>query len=78
MNNIHGNDVNNIAKFNLLHDILNPNKCIRHGNNHYFYILHGCMNTCRGKTKYKNLILLYSVCSATIVMRRLTSTLKYI
>ena len=29
MNCIHKNEVNNIAEFNLLHDIVNPSKCTK-------------------------------------------------
>ena len=28
-NNIHDNDINNISKFNLLHNIFNTSKCIK-------------------------------------------------
>ena len=37
--------------------------------NHYSHILHVCMNTRKGKEKFKNFqILLNSGCSSTIVM----------
>ena len=53
MNCIYDNKLNNIAEYNLLHDILNPSKKSEHRNIHYYPILHGNMNTCRGKAKFK-------------------------
>ena len=71
MNHIHDNKVNNIAEWNLLHDILNTPKCTKNINRHCSLILHGCMNTRRGKSLFDNfLILLDSDCSSTVVMRR--------
>ena len=46
---IHDSKVINIDKLNLLHEILNPSKCTKNINIHYSHILHGCMNTHRGK-----------------------------
>ena len=46
------NEVNCIAEFNLLHYILNPSKRVKGKISHYSHILHGCMNTHRGKTKF--------------------------
>ena len=43
----------NISKLNLLHDILNPSKCTKNINIHYSPILHGCMNTRRGKANLR-------------------------
>ena len=60
MNRIHDKEVNNISGCNLLHDILDPSKLTKNINVHYFPILHGCMNTRKGKAvfkKYKYLIL---------------------
>ena len=54
---IHDNDRNNIAEFNLLHDIINPSKCIKNTNYHYKRILHRYINTQRGKANYKNSII---------------------
>ena len=42
---IHDNEVNKIAEFNLLHDILNPSTRTKYINIHYSPVLHGCMNT---------------------------------
>ena len=50
---IHDNKVNNIAEFNLLHDIINPSKCTKKWDSHYYPILHVCMNTIKGKAKLK-------------------------
>ena len=70
MNCIHENEVNKIAAFNLLHNIINPPKCTKTLNMHYYHILHGCMNTWKGGMKFNNLcILLDIVCSFTIVIR---------
>ena len=59
---IHDNKVNYTAECNLLHDIINPSKCAKNSNIHYYHILNGCINTRRGREKFKNLkIILYSV-----------------
>ena len=72
MTRIHNNEVKNIAKYNLLRDIINPPKRAKNLNIRYSYNLHGCMNTRKGKAKFKNFrILLDSLCSSTIVMGRL-------
>ena len=72
MTRIHDDKVNNISKCNLLYDILNPPKCTKKLNNHYYPIIHECMNTRKGKTKFKNFrILLDSGGSSKIVMGRL-------
>ena len=43
--------VNNIAELNLLHDIVNPTKHDKDKSSHLSLILHGYMNTRRGKEK---------------------------
>ena len=69
---IHGNKVNKIYECNLLHDILNPPKHTKLLNSHYSPILNGCMNTRKGRAKFKNFqILLDSGCSSNILMVRL-------
>ena len=69
MNRIHDNKVNNISEFNLLHYIINPSKHTKNTNINYYPILHGCMNTRRGKATFKNFqILLDSGCSSTILI----------
>ena len=69
---IKNNEVNNISGFNLLHDIINPPKRAKNLNIHYSLILHGFMNTRRGKVKFKNFgILLDSGCSSMVLMVRL-------
>ena len=55
MNNIHDNKLNNIAEFNLLYGIINPSKQNKNNNDHNSPILHGWMNTRRGKAKFKKL-----------------------
>ena len=45
MTRLHDNGVINIAKLNLLNDIINPPKLTTHLNTHYSPIIHGCMNT---------------------------------
>ena len=75
---IHDNKVNNISEFDLLHNIINPPKLAKKLNIHYYHILHGCMNTRKGKANFKNFrILLYSVCSYTILNGRLIKILIY-
>ena len=54
VNCIYDNKVNNIDKYNLLHDILNPSKHTKNISIHYYPILHGCINTRKGKVKFKN------------------------
>ena len=80
-NNIHDNDVNNISEWNLRHDISNTYICVKSTNSNYFPILHGFMNTRRGKSKYKTfLILLYSRRSSkklTIIQTSKIITTKY-
>ena len=51
MNSIHDNEVNNIAEYNLLSDILNTSRRVKNINNHYSIIIHGCMNTQKGRAK---------------------------
>ena len=51
---IHDKEVNKIAEFNLLNDIINTPKRNKRLYSHYYPILHGCMNTRRGKAKFKN------------------------
>ena len=53
MNNIHDNDVNNIAKCSLLHDILNPYEYVKINNCRDSPILHVWMNTRMGKAENK-------------------------
>ena len=68
---MHYNEVNNIAEFNLLHDIISPPKRAKNINSHYSPIISGCMNTRKGREKLKNFqIILDSVCSSTVVMRK--------
>ena len=79
MIHIHYKEVNNTAKRNLLHDIINPPKLSKSMNNHYYPILHVCMNTRKGRAKFMNFrIILGSGYSFDIVMRRLVEnyTLK--
>ena len=66
------NEVNKISECNLLHDILNPSKRTKNLNSHYSTILHGWINTHKGRAEFKNFrILLDSEYSPTILMGRL-------
>ena len=47
------NDVNDIAEYNLPHNILNPSKGAKSKNSHFPPIRHGLINTQRGKAKFK-------------------------
>ena len=68
---IHDNKANKVAKYNLLHDIINLSKHTKNLNDHYSPIIHVCMNTRKGNAKFKKfLILLESGCSSTIVTGR--------
>ena len=65
---IHENKVNKIAELDLLHDLLNPSKRTKILNIHYYPILHRCMNTRKGREKFKYFrVILDSGCSFTIV-----------
>ena len=78
MTRIHNNGVNNITECNLLHDIINPPKRAKILNNHYSPILHGCMNTKKGRAKFKNFhIILESKCISKIIMGRLIEKLHH-
>ena len=69
MTHIHDKYVNYIAECNLLHGIINPTKLKKVLNFHYSPILHECMNTRKGKEKFKNFWILSEIgCSSTIVM----------
>ena len=77
MNCIHNKDINNISEFNIIHDILKSYKCTKNINIYYTPILHGCVNTLRGKaTSVVFLILLYSICSSTVVIRMSITKIK--
>ena len=66
---IHDNELKNIAECKLLHDRTNPPKFTKTLNSYFSPIIHGCMNTRKGKFKFKNFrILLDSGCSVMIVM----------
>ena len=52
MIHIHDKEVNNIAEFNLLHDITNPTKRAKNINSYYYPILHECLNTRKGRAKF--------------------------
>ena len=74
---IHEKEVYKIAECNLLHDMINPPKCAKHVDTHYYPILHGCMNTRHGGEKFKNyLILLDSGFSSKISMGRMDKILR--
>ena len=51
---IHDKEVNKMSEFNLLNGIINPPKRNKLFNNYYSPILHVCMNTRKGKAKFKN------------------------
>ena len=75
---IHNNKVNDIYKYSLLHDIINPPKRPKNINSHYSHIVHWCINIRKVKAKFKNIwILLDSGCSSTILMRRLVGKLSF-
>ena len=69
---IHRHKINKRAECNLLYDILNTPKRTKSLYSHYSTILQGCINTRKGKLKFKNFwVPLDSGCSSTIVMVRL-------
>ena len=71
---IHDNEVNNIAEYNLIHDILDLHKCTKI---QYSPILHGFITTRKGIAKFNYFrILLDSRCSSTVVIVRLVKNLS--
>ena len=69
MTRIYNNEVKNISECNLLHEIINPPKRAKKLTIHYSRIIHVCMNTKKGRAKFKNFrIILDSGCSSTVVM----------
>ena len=70
MNRINDKYINNIAEFNLLHNVIDYYKCTKNINTHYSFTIHGCMDTRMGEEKHKKLYILLDIgCSYTIVMR---------
>ena len=68
---IHENEVKK-TECNLIQDLLNPYKRNNILNSHHYRILHGCMNTRKGRSRFNNYcILLDSRCSSMIVIRGL-------
>ena len=51
---IHDKEVNKTFKCNLLHDVINPNKCAKQLNSYYYLIIHGCMNTRKVRAGFQN------------------------
>ena len=54
MTRIHDEEVNKIAEFNLLHDIIDPHKRDKILKSHSSPILCGCIHTRHGREKFKN------------------------
>ena len=61
MTRIHKNEVNNIAECNLLYDIIDPPKRAKYINIHYSPTIHGCMNTRKGRAKFKKIAFYWTV-----------------
>ena len=77
MTRIHDKEVNKKAECSLLHDIINPSRQTQKLNIHYSSILQICMNTRKGKEKFKKCRILFDIgCSSTVVMGSLIE--KYI
>ena len=74
---IHNKKVKNISECNLLNDIFNPTQHAKNINSHWYPILHGFMNTRKGRAKFKKLRILLGIgCSSTILMGRLVGKLN--
>ena len=74
---MHDSKVNHISGFNLPHGVLNYPKHTKILNMHYSPILHGYMNTIKGRVRFKNFRFLLDIgCSYTIVMVRLVQKLS--
>ena len=66
-----------MSEWNLLHDIPNPSKWTKFSDIHYSPIIHGCMNTLKVRSKFKNFwIWLDSGCISTILIKRLIETVN--
>ena len=77
MTHIHDKEVNKISECNLLHDIINTPKLTKICKSRYSPIIHGCMNTIKVETRFKNfLILLDREGGYTIVIGRLVEKLN--
>ena len=61
MKRIQNNVVKNISKCNLLHDIFNPPKCAKKIKSHDSPILYGCINTRKGKVRFKSFAYYWTV-----------------
>ena len=69
MIHINKKEVNTLAEYNLLHDIINPTKRAKNTDICYYPILHGCMKNRKGRAKFESFrIILDSGCSSTTVM----------
>ena len=78
MTYIHDNKVNKISECNLIHYTINPPKHTKHLNDHYSPIIHGCMNTRKGKANFSNFRILLNIgCSYSIVFVRIVKTLNH-
>ena len=53
MIHIHEKEVNEIAEYNLVKDIINPPKRANSVDIQYSPMLHGCMNTRHGRVKFQ-------------------------
>ena len=76
---IHLKEVNKVYECHLLHDKINPLKCAKNLSSHFSTILHGCINTRQGRSKYENFrIILDSGCNSKISTGRIVEkyTLK--
>ena len=63
--------VNDMVKWNLLHDMLNTYNHTNNTNILYSQNINGCNNTLKGKAKLNNFQILLDIgCSSTIVMKR--------
>ena len=52
MIHIHDKEVSKIAKYDILHDIINPPKRVIILRRHYCPLIRGCMNTRNGRAKF--------------------------
>ena len=68
--------VNKISELNLLYDIINPPKRTKILNIHYYPIIHGCMNTRKGKANFNNILILFDSGFSSPIVRRGGAILK--
>ena len=61
MNSIHDDKVNHTYESHSLHDILNPSRRTKDMNSHYSPVIHGFVNTHKGRARFNNFRILLDI-----------------